>query len=123
MDASLHPEPIAFCLLERPSSLPSDRVIASVREREGVTLVLEERDAKAAGLRTVFRAEWITLNVRSELEAVGLTAAFSAALADAGLSCNVMAGVHHDHIFVAHGDGARALAVLHTLAATAATSA
>ena len=117
MDATLHPEPIAFCLLERVSALPRDRVIASVREKEGLTVVLEERDARAAGLAPLFRAEWITLNLHTDLSAVGLTAAFSTALADAGISCNVIAGVHHDHIFVPHGDGHRALAVLHDLAA------
>ena len=36
----------------------------------------------------------------STLEQVGLTALFSRALADAGISCNVLAGVHHDHLLV-----------------------
>jgi uncharacterized protein len=119
LDATLHPEPVAFCLLDGVSALPRDRVIASVREKEGQTIVLEERDARAAGLQPVFRAEWITLNVQSPLDAVGLTAAFSAALAEARISCNVIAGVHHDHIFVAQGDGRRALDVLHALATSA----
>ena len=35
-----------------------------------------------------------------EDEAVGLTAAFSHALGEAGISCNVTAGYHHDHLLV-----------------------
>jgi hypothetical protein len=48
----------------------------------------------------LFRAAWITLMVHSDLEAVGLTAAFAHALGQAGISCNVVAGAYHDHIFV-----------------------
>ena len=33
-------------------------------------------------------------------EAEGLTAAFAGALGREGISCNVIAGVHHDHLFV-----------------------
>ena len=36
----------------------------------------------------------------SDLEGVGLTAAVSTTLADANISCNVIAATHHDHIFV-----------------------
>ena len=49
------------------------------------------------------------------LDAVGLTAAVSTALADAGLSCNVMAGYHHDHLLVPADRGAEAIAVLSDL--------
>ena len=42
----------------------------------------------------------ISLTVQSDLAAVGLTAAFARALAAEGISCNVIAGVHHDHLLV-----------------------
>ena len=48
---------------------------ASVREREGTTVVLPREDALAAGLPFVFEAAWLTLTVHSAWEAVGLTAA------------------------------------------------
>lgn len=73
---------------------------AMIREDEGTTLVLRRADADAAGLSYEFVAAWITLTVHSDLAAVGLTAAFSTALADAGISCNVLAGFHHDHLLV-----------------------
>ncbi|MEL7199646.1 MAG: ACT domain-containing protein [Pseudomonadota bacterium] len=42
----------------------------------------------------------ITLQVHSDLEGVGLTAAVATGLAAEGVACNVIAGFHHDHIFV-----------------------
>ncbi|MFC0401112.1 ACT domain-containing protein [Paraburkholderia rhizosphaerae] len=74
--------------------------VATFREKEGLTLVVEEAAAKRAGLKVLFRCAWITLTVHSDLQAVGLTAAFAKALGDAGISCNVMAAAYHDHIFV-----------------------
>lgn len=62
-------------------------------------------------------AAWITLRVHSALDAVGLTAAVSLALTDAGLSCNVVAGFHHDHVFVPYDRAAQAVDVLKALAA------
>jgi hypothetical protein len=38
--------------------------------------------------------------VHSALGGVGLTAAVAAALARQGIACNVVAGFHHDHLFV-----------------------
>jgi hypothetical protein len=89
---------------------------ATIREAEGITLVLRRETADAAGIGYEFVASWITLTVHSSLGAVGLTAAFSAALGDAGISCNVLAGFYHDHILVPSAQRDAALAVLHELA-------
>jgi len=86
-----------------------------VHEAEGLTLVLREEEAAGAGLPYDGTLEWITLRVHSALDAVGLTAAFSTALAVAGLSANVIAGLHHDHVFVAAGRGHDALRILRAL--------
>ena len=63
--------------------------------------------------------EGITLTVHSSLEAVGLTAAFATALTKAGISANVVAAFHHDHIFVPERDAERALEALRALSRAA----
>jgi hypothetical protein len=89
--------------------------LVRIREAEGWTLVLEESVAQQAQLEVLFRAAWITLQVHSDLQAVGLTAAFSTALAQAGISCNVVAGAFHDHLLVPADDATAAMAVLQAL--------
>jgi hypothetical protein len=69
-----------------------------------------------AGLAGTFRSAWITLRVRSALTAVGLTAAVAAALTRDGIPCNIIAGFHHDHLFVPVDQADRALAALAALA-------
>ncbi|MEZ5341879.1 MAG: ACT domain-containing protein [Acidimicrobiales bacterium] len=73
---------------------------ALIREDEGITVVLDRRVADDLGLPYDFIGAWLTLTVYSSLEAVGLTAAFSAALGEAQIPANVLAGLHHDHIVV-----------------------
>jgi hypothetical protein len=53
--------------------------------------------------------------VNSALNAVGLTAAFATALSQSGISCNVVAGAYHDHIFVPLESAQGAMRVLHQL--------
>ena len=88
---------------------------ARIRESEGVSLVMRRADADAAGLPYDFVAAWITLAVHSSLAAIGLTAAVSAALAEKRISCNVVAGYHHDHLLVPLHRADDALVALRTL--------
>lgn len=90
--------------------------VVTVAEHEGLTLVVPQEEADAAGLTYDYVAGWITLRVHSALDAVGLTAAFARELAELGLSCNVVAGFHHDHLFVPHEQTARAITALEDLA-------
>lgn len=93
--------------------------VATVREDEGLTVVCRQEDADAAGLDYTFECARITLEVTSALEAVGLTAAFAAALGEANISANVVAGYHHDHIFVPTDRADDAMATLERLSASA----
>ncbi|NZA26903.1 ACT domain-containing protein [Luteimonas sp. SJ-92] len=89
---------------------------ASVREDEGLCCVLRREYADAMGLDYGFVAAWLTLEVHSALEAVGLTARVAAALAAQGIACNVLAGFHHDHLLVPAPRRDDALAALRVLA-------
>ena len=100
-------------VVDVPTGLP---VEATVREPEGLTVVVRRDAADIHGIGYDYVAAWITLTVHSSLEAVGLTAAFATALGREGISCNVLAGHHHDHILVATADAERAMDVLHALA-------
>jgi uncharacterized protein len=89
---------------------------ATIRESEGLTAVVRRERADALGVPYDHLAAWITLRVHSALDAVGLTAAVSSALARAGISCNVIAGYHHDHLLVPADRAADALEALSGLA-------
>jgi uncharacterized protein len=96
--------------------LPAELLpFAVVREDEGTTIVLPRTEADRHGLGYVAVSRRITLGVHSSLEAIGLTAAVSTALAGRGISCNVIAGVHHDHLFVPDDRAEEALEVLRKL--------
>ncbi len=90
--------------------------VASIKEKEGVTLIVSKEFAVRRNLNFEKLFSWISLEVHSSLEAVGLTATFSKALADNEISYNVIAGYYHDHIFVPTADSNRALLVLQSLA-------
>jgi hypothetical protein len=115
MQPVLNPGTYVFAPVPGGRQLPADAIVASIREPEGLSVVMEESAAQRARLSPVFRCAWITLSVNSDLQAVGLTAAFSSALARAGISCNVVAGVNHDHLFVPIEQANPALEVLRAL--------
>jgi hypothetical protein len=93
-----------FVLVE--GAPPAD-AFALIREDEGTTAILPDKSGDFAR---------ITLMVHSALDGVGLTAAVATALAAAGIACNVVAGFHHDHLFVPWDRREEALAILQRLA-------
>jgi uncharacterized protein len=122
MEPVLRPGEFVVAALADESRLPEVAPEATVREEEGLTVVVARERADELGLSYDFAAGWITLRVHSALDAVGLTAAVSRALAHAGLSCNVLAGLHHDHLLVPAGRADEALAVLRELSRAAAAA-
>ncbi|UUY06413.1 ACT domain-containing protein [Pseudomonas sp. J452] len=118
LSPQLNPGRYVFCSVASDSPLDIQKIIGSFREAEGLTLILAQEEADRLGLSYDYVAAWISLSVHSALAAVGLTAAFASALAAANISCNVVAGFYHDHLFVAAADAERAMAVLRQLAAS-----
>ncbi|WP_339414510.1 ACT domain-containing protein [Pseudomonas sp. EA_35y_Pfl2_R5] len=115
MSPQLNDGAYVFCSLSDIAQLGGLHPLGSFQEAEGLTVILPRQQAEQLRLPYSYVAAWLTLHVHSALEAVGLTAAVASALAQAGISCNVIAGFYHDHLFVAHADGPRALAVLQQL--------
>jgi uncharacterized protein len=98
----------AFVLVE---GAPLGDAFAIIREDEGTTAIVPHPAGDFAR---------ITLMVHSALDGVGLTAAVAGALAELGIACNVVAGFHHDHLFVPWARAGEALAALTALSKRAA---
>ena len=101
LDPQLFPDRYSFSAAS--GSTLVEGAFALIREAEGITLIRPD----PAG-------DWarISLGVHSSLDAVGLTAALSSRLADIGISANIVAALHHDHIFVPWERRDEALAAL-----------
>lgn len=123
--ATMSPEPMpgeyVFCTF--PDASYGDHAelepVAAIAEHEGLTLVVPKANADRHGLAYESVFAGITLAVHSSLEAVGLTAVFSACLTRHGISANVVAGYHHDHLFVQADRAEQAMAALKELSAGA----
>jgi hypothetical protein len=113
MQPDLRPGDYVYCSVPaQENGWWSLEPIGFFREDEGLTLIVEKTAADKAGLAYGPVMRCITLTVHSALEAVGLTAAVAVALTRHGISANVVAAYHHDHIFVPSKDAERALAAL-----------
>ena len=91
---------------------PDVPVAATVVEDEGTTSVVAFEDAERLGADLSFVAAWLTLDMFSSLDAIGLTAAVARALAERGIPCNVLAGFHHDHLLVPYELAGPAMAAI-----------
>lgn len=101
MSPEVLPEEYVFCTVEgKYGDYGELKPLAMFTEKEGLTLVITKAAADQAKLdyESIFKG--ITLTIHSSLDAVGLTAAVSAKLAEKGISANVIAAYYHDHIFV-----------------------
>lgn len=96
--------------------------LCTFRELEGLTAIVEKREADRCGLAYVFESRLITLTVHSALDAVGFLALVTSRLAAAGIACNAVAGYHHDHLLVPVARADEAMAVLQALASDRVTA-
>ena len=105
-----------FCTIHKQELLTLDDVLLFFKEKEADTIIVKKEFADKNMLTCSSVMAWITLTVHSSLEAVGLTAAFSTALAKEEISCNVIAGFCHDHIFIPKKDVSKAMNILNRFA-------
>ena len=119
LNPTLCPDPWVFTLVAGGApQLPEDHsVFALIREEEGLTAI--RRAGPSDDLETLPLFARITLQVYSDLEAVGLTAAVSGVLAEQNLCANIVAGLNHDHLFVPYQRGDEALQCLKRISAAA----
>ena len=112
-----------FVFVSLPGASYGDGVayepVAAIHEAEGLTLILSQARAEAAALAFEGTFHRITLQVHSSLAAIGLSAAVAGALAEKGISANIVAAYHHDQVFVPEERAEEALAVLVALSKSA----
>lgn len=109
------PHPVTVVTVQDAVAL-GEGVEALISEVEGTTAVVTIAEAERRGWPVGFRAAWLTVSVHSSLDAVGLTAALSAALAAREIPCNVLAGFFHDHLLVPLDRADEAVEALEALA-------
>ena len=117
MAPQLHPETFVYCSFPDFRIPPGLEPICTFREAEGVTAIVEKAQADDSAVPYVFESHLITLTVHSSLEAVGFLATLAGRLADANIPCNVVAGYHHDHLFVPTDRSQQALSLLASISA------
>ena len=115
MNPILNQGDYVFCTVENIDNFNMKNVLGTFKEKEGTTLIISKEYADLLGLTYTSIMSWISLEIHSSLEAVGLTAAFSKLLAENNISCNVVAGYYHDHIFVLKKDAEKAISLLNSL--------
>lgn len=114
MSPLLRPGKYVFTRPSEPLPL-STNPIMTFNEDEGLTAIVTQSEADELGLKYDLVLSWITLQVNSALDSVGLSAAVSSVLAMARISCNMVAATLHDHLFVPVDDAEVAVLLLEDL--------
>ena len=113
MAPKLYDEEYVFCTLTgQYGDFSTLEPISAFIEEEGLSLLIPMQKAKQADITFESSFKMITLSVHSSLEAVGLTAAVATKLTEYGISANVIAAYHHDHIMVQSDKANAAMAAL-----------
>ena len=109
---NIHEGEYVFCFIEDIDKINITNIICSFKESKGYSIITSKEEAINNNLPFYFVSAWITIEIDSTLDSVGLTSAFSKKLTKAGISCNVVAAYHHDHIFVPYNKRLKAVKIL-----------
>ncbi|MFW9769103.1 MAG: ACT domain-containing protein [Candidatus Thorarchaeota archaeon] len=106
-----------FCSIDPSDVSLFGSPLLTFQEAEGLTVVLLREVAELNKLQ--FEKIWglITLQVHSDLSAVGFLAEISHHLAKAGVSVNIVSAYYHDHLFVPFSKVDKAMEILTSLSA------
>ena len=116
MEPTLQEEEYVFCSVQEDVLLRLQlNPLLQFKEKEGLTLIIEKRVAERHSLQFEMSWRMITLNVHSDLAAVGFLAAISSTLAKNDISLNAVSAYYHDHLFVPSGKEAKAMQLLKRL--------
>jgi hypothetical protein len=110
MSPSCDGEEYVFVTL--PDGADALDAVSTVVEAEGLSAVLLRAEADRRGYAYDFVAARIVSEDETSLADVGITAAIATELTRLGISCNVIAGVHHDYFFVPHDRAGEAVAAI-----------
>jgi hypothetical protein len=91
--------------------------VATFAEAEGASVVALAAILEGIGIEHESGWAKITIGANSALDSIGLTAAIATALAENGISANIVAAYHHDHVFVPWDRREAAMEALETLSA------
>jgi hypothetical protein len=112
MAPALRPGIFVYCTFsdnEQPAGL---RTLCTYDEAEGRSAIIEEEEALRYGIPHRFRCALITLNIHSDLAAVGFMSEVLGTLAALDIPCNVVSAYYHDHLFLPIDRADEALTVL-----------
>lgn len=118
------PRPRAIRTQAHDAPVPAGAILW-FREDEAATVIVEADGPSTAANADAGEPRWaqVVLRIHSSLDAVGMMAAVSAALAERGIPCNAVSAYFHDHLFVPWSRRDDALAALHALSARHASAA
>ena len=90
-------------------------LVATFAEAESARVIALNSIMEGIGLEDESGWAKLTIGANSALDAVGLKARIVAALAEQGISSNIVAAYHHDHVFLPWARRDEVMAVLEDL--------